>query len=158
MGKWAIVQCSCPNREPLEHSRWGVYACGHEDGAIVAFAPGDLVGYEQDFDRIYKDDAAMFQMWRRIGDWRNYDDEYLNLSPDEAAVWQLEIEQLQRFLSGEEFMGWNEMQLWNRLREEEGHRYKRGGYEPSSVQEVISQGLALCRASAELGKPIKFFW
>ena len=98
MGRWSLVQCDCPNREPLEHSRWGAYACGHQDGAIIAFAPNDLLGYGQDLDRIYKEKPDMFEVWRRIGDWRKYDDEYLSISPDEVKMWELEIEELKHFL------------------------------------------------------------
>jgi hypothetical protein len=158
MGKWVLVQCDCPNRTPLEHSRWGAYACTHKDGAIIAFAPNDLIGYGQDFDRIYKDNSEVFEIWRRIGDWHNYNDEYLSLSGEEAMIWQLEIEQLQHFLNGEEFMGWKERQLWKRLREEERRLYARGGSEPTGVEEVIAGGLALCHASSEMRKPIEFFW
>ena len=158
MGRWSLVQCDCPNWEPLEHSRWGAYACGHQDGAIIAFAPNDLLGYGQDLDRIYKEKPDMFEVWRRIGDWRKYDDEYLSISPDEVKMWELEIKELKHFLSGEEFMGWDELQLWNRLREEERQKYARVGHEPTGVDEVLAAGLALCRASRERGKPVEFFW
>jgi hypothetical protein len=158
MGKWALVQCNCQNREPLQHSRWGAYACGHKDGAITAFAPNDLVGYGQDLGRIYKHEPKMFEIWRRIGDWHNYHDEYLSLSPDEATMWQLEIEQLQNFLSGREFMGWNEVQLWKRIREHERQVYARSHHSPKQTEAVLALGLKLCRASAEMNQPIEFFW
>jgi hypothetical protein len=158
MGRWSLVQCDCPNREPLEYSRWGSYACGHEDGAIIAFAPNDLLGYGQDLDRIYKEKPDMFEVWRGIGDWRNYNDEYLCISPDETMMWQLEIEELRRFLSGEEFMGWDELQLWKRMREEERQKYARAGHEPTGVDEVLASGLALCHASRKQGRPVEFFW
>lgn len=71
-------------------------------------------------------------------------------------MWQLEIEQLQRFLSGEEFMGWDEMQLWYRLRDEERTSYERANDKPREVQDVLAEGLAICRASQETGNPIEF--
>jgi hypothetical protein len=55
-------------------------------------------------------------------------------------------------------MGWDELQLWNRLREEERQKYARVGHEPTGVDEVLAAGLALCRASRERGKPVEFFW
>lgn len=100
----------------------------------------------------------MFEVWRRIGDWRKYDDEYLSISSDEVKIWELEIEELKHFLSSEEFMGWDELQLWNRLREEERQKYARVGHDPTGVDEVLAAGLALCRASRERGKPVEFFW
>jgi hypothetical protein len=158
MGKYAIVQCNCPNRIPLELSRWGAYICGHKDGAILALVPSDLIKYGYELERVYKKQPAMFAIWRKIGDWRNYNNEYLSLSLDEAVMWQLEIEQLQQYLDGEAFMGWKEMQLWNHLREEEQKFYERRGYQVESVEAVLDVGLRLCRASEEMRKPIEFFW
>jgi hypothetical protein len=158
MGKWVLVQCNCADRKPLEGSRWGAYACGHQDGASLAFAPNDLVSYGYRLARIYKKRSGEFETWQRLGDWRNYDDEYLLISPEEAALWQLEIEQLQSFLAGHEFMGWTELQRWRQQEEEVRQSYARIGHEPTPVDEVLASGKSLCRASSEMGSPIEFFW
>jgi hypothetical protein len=155
---WALVQCNCADRRPLEVSRWGDYTCGHKDGAILAFSPGNLISYGYRLTRIYKKRPGEFEIWRRIGDWRNFDNEYLLFSPAEAALWQLEIEQLQSYLAGNEFMGWTELQLWRQQEEETRKSYARSGHEPTPVDEVLASGLSLCRASAETGSPVEFFW
>src|SRR5687767_10801125 len=157
MSVWVVVKCRCPDRKSLTGSSSGGYACGHEDGAAVSTSPNDLIGYGHDLERIYKHRPGMFELWRKIGSWRRFSHRGdLELQPDEAMMWQLEIEQLQRFLSGEEFMGWDEMQLWLKLREEVRLTYTRVGAEPPAVADVLAGGLALCRASQETGNPIEF--
>ena len=157
MSAWVLVKCNCPNRRPLKDSSWGPHACGHQDGALITASPGDVIGYGFDLERIFKDRAGMFEVWRKISEWRTRSHRGgLHISPEEAGMWQLEIEQLQRFLSGEEFMGWRELQLWNKLREEEQQSYARVEDVPTEVGDVLAQGLALCRASRETGNPIEF--
>jgi hypothetical protein len=158
MSAWVLVKCKCPNRHPLGESLWGDYACGHRDGAVISTSPYHLITYGADLERIYKHQPEMFEMWRKIRKWRSYShrNNDLHLQPGEVLMWQLEIEQLQRFLSGEEFMGWDEIQLWRKLREEERLSYARANDEPRNVQEVLAEGLALCRASQKTGNPIEF--
>jgi hypothetical protein len=112
----------------------------------------------QDLDRIYRQDPRVFEVFRRIGNPENYEDEYLSLSTDEAVLWQMEMEQLQRYLSAAEWMGWRERQTWDRLREHEAQLYRRGGYDPPDYDAVLLDGLNLCAASAQMNKPIEFFW
>ena len=139
MGKWCEVKCNCPNREPLPGSEWpnydmyrkhftgrvrpreeweekikDMYKCGHRDGALVQFWPGDLLQIGLALEEAYRERPEYFELFRRISNWRNYDDEYLALSADEAALWRLEIEQLQNYLSGEEYMGWHEKEVFER--------------------------------------------
>ena len=157
MGVWVVVNCKCPDGKSLAGSSSGGYACGHEDGTAVSISPNGLIGYGYDLERIYKHRPGMFEVWRRISSWRRSSHRGdLGIRPVEAMMWQLEIEQLQRFLSGEEFMGWGELQLWRKLREEERRTYTRVGAEPPEVEDVLAGGLALCRASQETGNPIEF--
>lgn len=162
MGKWCLVACNCPNRNPLGpyDSRWGQYECGHEDGAILACWPGGLISLGNDLGIVYRNDSAMFPIFRRIGDWRNYggEAEYLNISVEDAQWWQLEIEQLEAYLAGTEYMGWQEQQTWEHLREEERQRYARTGREPTPIAEILALGRRLCEASAAMQQPIEFFW
>lgn len=157
MGRWCLVRCNCPNRVPLQDSRWGDYACGHVDGAIIAFAPNDLLTIGQDLERIYRDDPREFEIFRKIGNPESYVDEYASLSTDEAALWQMEIEQLQRFLSRQEWMGARERQRWDALREHEAQHWRRSGYDPPDLGKALDDGLALCAASARMNAPIELF-
>ena len=158
MSAWVHVKCTCHDRHPVGNTVYGAYSCGHEDGAIISLSPYNLILYGADLERIYKHQPEMFEVWRKIRAWRSlsYRLGDLLLQRDEALMWQLEIEQLQRFLSGEEFMGWGEMQLWNRLRDEERKSYERANDKPREVQDVLAEGLAICRASQETGNPIEF--
>jgi hypothetical protein len=159
MGAWVLVKCNCPNRHPMGDSPYGDYACGHRDGGIISTSPYHLIEYGRDLVRIYKHRPEMFVVWRKICEWRSQSHKYgdLCLSPDEVLMWQLEIEQLQHFLSGEEFMGWDELQLWNKLREEERLSYERANDEPPEVADVLAEGIAICRASQETGNPVEFW-
>ena len=67
------------------------------------------------------------------------------------ALWQLEIEQLQRYLSGEEYLGWHELQAWNKYFAKDVLLY-------GDLQKTLGDGLELCRASYEIGNPLEFFW
>lgn len=152
MGKWCEVKCNCPNREPVEsHSRFGSYKCGHEDGAFLQFWPGDLFYIGLALDGAFKKRPDEFEVFRKIINWRLYDDEYLKLSSDEVLLWKLEIEQLQRYLSGEVFMGWYELQTWKKFFERNYLLY-------GTVSETLADGLRLCEASEITGNMIEFFW
>lgn len=161
MSAWVLVKCNCPDRRPLRDSPRGPHGCGHDDGALVTTSPNDVIGYGFDLERIFEGRDDVFEVWRKISEWRTHSHRGdLHISPEEAGTWQREIELLQRFLSGEEFMGWHERQLWDRLREAERQSYARVESEtmnePAGVMKVLATGLALCRASQETGNPIEF--
>lgn len=178
MGKWCEVKCNCSNREPLPGSNWlsyseyqtyqkkprlaktpeeweekvkGMHKCGHRDGAFIQFWQGDILKFGYALEVAFKKQPKQFEIFRRISDWRNYDDEYLTLTPDEAALWQLEIEQLEHFLSGEEFLGWHERETFDREFAEEDLLY-------GDVKKTLIDGLKLCEASAKTNNPIEFSW
>lgn len=161
MSVWVRVKCNCANRVPLKGASigdWGEFTCGHHDGAMISTSPNDLITYGYNLERIYKNQPLMFEVWRRLPKWRKVSHiaDSLLLSSEDALLWQLEIEQLQGFLSGKEFMGWEELQLWNKLRKEERLSYARGDWEPPDVNETLATGIALCRASQETRNPIEF--
>ena len=176
MGKWCEVKCDCPDREPLPGSRhpdydsyrrhfpgrvrpreeWeekirGMYKCGHRDGVLVQFWPGDLLKIGLALEAAYRERPEYFELFRRISNWRNYEDEHLTLSPEEAPLWRLEIEQLQGYLSGEEYMGWHE---------EEAFQRELGAYPflYGDIHKTLKDGLVFCDASAKTGNPVEFFW
>src|SRR5688500_14898627 len=125
MGKWAEVQCACPNRKPVpgsdfmvgkphrnkrrltkkqsdEVAEWerttrNMYECGHRDGVVVEFWPGDIVNLGDIIGGIFEDG---FEIFKRAGDWRCYEDELLLIPPDESQLWLLEIDEIQRALDG----------------------------------------------------------
>jgi hypothetical protein len=53
-------------------------------------------------------------------------------------------------------MGWDESQLWNKLREEERLSYTKANWEPPGIEETLATAMALCRASQKTGNPIEF--
>jgi len=176
MGSWCEVKCNCPDREPLPGSDWfsddpfrqrkhltiqqrraalewhenvrNMYKCGHHKGLLLECWPGDLFKIGWALDAAYKERPEYFEVFRRIADSRNYEDEYLALSPGEVALWQLEIEQLQRYLSGEEYMGFHEQEAFERALEERP-------FSDGDIKKTLEDGLKLCEASAKTGNAIE---
>jgi hypothetical protein len=123
MGKWAEVDCDCANRTPLPGSeffhepygnkRWltrrereeveewerttkDMYACGHRNGVVIELGPDHIIHLGYLIGSIFKDLGNAFEVFVKVGDWRCNEDELLLIPPDEAALWLLEIEELQR--------------------------------------------------------------
>jgi hypothetical protein len=178
MGRWCEVKCNCPNRKPLTGSNWldysdyckyqkkpwlaktleeweekvkQMYECGHRDGMLIQFSPGDLLGISYALEEAYKKHSAHFEVFRKIGQPHNYNDELLILSTDEVFLWQMEIEQLRRYLSEEEFMGWHKREMFDRYLAERELLY-------GSLQETLDDGISLCKASIKTGNTIEFLW
>ena len=177
MGSWCEVKCDCPDREPLPGSDWfsddplrqrkhltiqqrrarqdwydnvrNMYKCGHRNGMLLECWPGDLFKVGSALDAAYRDRPEYFEIFRRVSDSRNYEDEYLALSQDDVALWRLEIEQLRRYLSGEEYMGFHEWEAFERVL---GERPLLDG----DIQKTLEDGLKLCAASAKTGNPVEF--
>jgi len=128
MGKWAEVHCDCLNRIPLSGSdfyfdqphrnkgrltkkereeveEWertakNMFACGHRSGVVIEFSPGDIIHLANLVGSIFRDESGTFEVFAKVGDWRRYDDELLLIQPDEAGLWLMEIEDIQRALQG----------------------------------------------------------
>ena len=175
MGKWCEVKCDCADREPVSRSDrsfaepflrrrrptalqrrarqdWfetveGMYKCGHRHGRLVETWPGHLLEIGWALDAAYRERPGHFEVFRRISDSRNYADEYLALPPDAAALWRLEIEQLQRYLSAEEHMGFTERETFDRALAKCSHE---------DIQKALEEALRLCEASARSGNPVEF--
>jgi hypothetical protein len=176
MGRWCEVKCNCLKRTPLPGSDWfdyrsylkfgppplvkteeewdqkvrGMYECGHRKGILLEFWPGDLFAIGDALEIAYKHEPNEFEIFKRISNWNNYEDECLPLSLDEVTLWQLEIELLQRYLTGEEYMEWHHKQTFDK---EIGLDTLLYGDVPATLED----GLRLCRASIEIGNPIEFF-
>jgi hypothetical protein len=127
MGKWAEVHCNCPNRVPLpgsdymerphrkksnltpkeqkevldwEHTLQDMFECGHRSGNVIEFWPGEIINLGNVLGRIFESESGAFEVFTRVGDWRCYEDELLLIQPDEAALWLMEIEELQKAFQG----------------------------------------------------------
>jgi hypothetical protein len=128
MGKWAEVHCVCPNRVPLpgsdfyfdephrnkrrltkkekaEVAEWkrttkDMFECGHRSGIVIEFWPGDIIHLGNLIGSIFRDESGTFEVFAKVGDWRCYEDELLLIQPDEASLWLMEIEEIQRALLG----------------------------------------------------------
>ena len=176
MGKWCEVKCDCPNRGPLRGSQWlnyneyqkyekgprlaksieeweekvkGMYECGHRDGAFFQVWPGDIFKIGFALEAAFKDRPSQFEIFRRIADLRNYDDGCLGLVPEEAKLWELEIEELKRFLSGEEFLGWHEKEVFQ-------EKFKENDMPDEDIESTLEDAIKLCEASALTNNPIEF--
>jgi hypothetical protein len=161
MGRWCRVKCNCENREILEyHGGFDSYKCGHDDGAYIQFAPNDLfkIGYalEYAFDK----KSQIFDVFIKIGNWREYDDEYLALTEEERDMWQLEIEELQKFLNEEYSMGWKETNKFHQYLDEDpllsvciSKMSKTEG-----LDSTLKKGLSLIEASKLTGNPVELLW
>lgn len=178
MGKWCEVKCNCLNRQPLPGSNWssyseyqkyekklrlaktpeeweekvrGMYECGHRDGFFVQLWQGDILKFGYALEKAFKNQPVKFKIFRRISDWRNYDDEYLALTSDEAVLWQFEIEELKNFLSGEDFLGWHEKEKFAVEFAEDDLLY-------GNIEKTLEDALKLCEASVKTRNPIEFYW
>ncbi|MFN0121526.1 MAG: hypothetical protein ACKV2V_13620 [Blastocatellia bacterium] len=128
-----------------------MYQCGHRRGLIVAAWPGDWFQIGYALDAAYDTQPAEFTIFRKIGAWRLYTDERLSLSPEEARLWQSEIDQLQGYLAGREDMVWAAQSGWEEY-------WKTASLMYGGIEETLENALAVCRASAETGNPVEFFW
>ncbi len=150
MGKWCVVKCNCFEPEPdLPSAKARNTDCSHK-GIFLELWPGDLIGLGYGIEDAFGK-ASGFEFFTKIGDWQQYEDEYLKLSPEDAQLWELEIEQLKRYLSGEESMGWHERRKWDEYFATHPPLY-------STINEILEDGLNLIRASQKMSRPIEFFW
>lgn len=128
MGKWAEVHCNCINRTPVPNSdflfgkphrhkrrltkmekqeadEWerttkNMYECGHRGGALIELCPGAIIRLGDVIGHIFPDTGNTFEIFTRVGYWRCYEDELLLITPDEASLWLLEIDEIQRAIHG----------------------------------------------------------
>jgi hypothetical protein len=128
MGKWVEVQCNCKNRTPIPNSdflfgrphrkkrrltnrekqeveEWerttmNMYECGHRSGVLIEFWPGDIIRLGSLVAGILYDTTNNFEVFTKVGDWRCYDDELLLISPGEAHLWLIEIDEVRLGLRG----------------------------------------------------------
>lgn len=126
MGKWAEVSCDCSNRVTLKGSdfyfdkphrnkhrptkkekedveEWertakNMFACGHRNGVVIEFSPGHIIYLGNLLGGIFRDESGPFEVFAKVGDWRRYEDELLLIQPDEAGLWLMEIDEIQRAL------------------------------------------------------------
>lgn len=176
MGRWCEVKCDCLDREPVPGSElldfrvfrkrfggrirseaeWredvqGMYKCGHRDGVLFQSWPGDLHKIGWALEAVYREQPDEFKIFRRVSDCRNYEDEDISLNIDQVCLWQLEIEQIRRYVVDEDYMGWDEKALFIKALAETPFLH-------GSIPETLHDGLRFCNASVKTGNPIEFFW
>ena len=90
MGKWAQVRCACDNR-----------TCDHADGLVVEVWPGDVIRLGALLTSLFKETPVIFEIYRFVGDSRNYPHEELRLTTEQADLWRTETAELQKALQSE---------------------------------------------------------
>ncbi|HKU76491.1 MAG TPA: hypothetical protein VJR02_21445 [Pyrinomonadaceae bacterium] len=127
MGKWAEVECVCPNRvrlpksdsqfdRPYVHNRrrlsekekaeveeWkrtteNMFACGHRSGLVVELSPSGIIQLGRLLAKIFTGNE--FDVFAKVGNSHCYEDELLLVQPQEAELWLLEIDELRRAFEG----------------------------------------------------------
>lgn len=150
MGKWCEVKCNCFGPRPnYFHDRSAFDSCQHK-GIFFEAWPGDLIAIGYAIEEVFGM-GSEFEIFAKISDWKRYVDEHLSLSPEEAQLWEMEIDQLKRYLSGESYMGWDGPQKLAKYFVKHPLLY-------GSIDETLEDGLRLIRASREVKQPIEFFW
>lgn len=87
MGKWCEVKCNCSTSRPdLAGAKQEPVSCEHQ-GIYLQFWPGGLLAAGSALTDIFGEKTG-FTIFQKIADWRNYDDEYLCLSPAEVQLWE----------------------------------------------------------------------
>lgn len=215
MGKWAEVHCNCPNRIPLaggayfdqphqrkrrltakqkaEVEEWerttkDMLVCGHRNGNLIEFWPGDIVHLGSLIASIFRDKEGAFELFGKVGDWRCYEDELLLVTPDRARLWLLEIEEVQQALLGlgnldrkktarllldfyQNDLG-SRLDLEHRIEEaaakipsdrilkDNVERTARPDLETTlqKIQEALTDAARLCHVSVETGSTIRLLW
>ena len=215
MGKWSQVRCNCHNRIPLPKSDrrdrpyrnrshrklsskqageieiWeknvkDMYECGHREGMLVQLWPGEIVRLGWVLNMIFKNDLT-FEIYPKVGNWRNYFDEELQFSPQEAELWLMEAAELKQAFLGYGNLPYRqvrqiistlyqvETQSHNNLKQRleiaaaetlGGRRFldnlDREPVSPESIMEqqfsVIESTTKLCQAAIDSGNPIELLW
>ena len=127
-----------------------MYECGHRHGVWLEIWPGDLMTVGRALEFAYHHQQEYFEIFRKLAEGNNYQAEYLALDLVAGELWSLEIKQLQRFLSGQEFMGWHEQRNFEQELKAQTLLY-------GDVHETLQDGLRLCQASVQTGNPIEFY-
>jgi hypothetical protein len=86
--------------EEWERTTMNMFECGHRNGVVIEFWPGDIIHLGKLIGSIFRDESGTFEVFDKVGDWRRYEDELLLVQPDEASLWIMEIEEIQRALLG----------------------------------------------------------
>jgi hypothetical protein len=161
MGKWCEVKCNCENRESVYSSdKYGDYECGHNNGIYIEFAPNDLFRIGLALKDAFDEELQPFEVFTKIPNWRIYNDEYLVLTENERDLWEIEIQEVQKYLKGEKFMGWEETRKFNLCLEENRLLYFsiENVSSKEGIEKTLNDGITLIEASRITGNLIEFFW
>lgn len=152
MGRWCQVDCNCSDRRPIDD--FGNYACGHRYGAAYGRSAHVFFGLAQALETAFRDARTRFEITLKAGylDGCDYD-KPLALTSEERDLWRLEVVELQEFLSGKNYMGWEEQRDWDAYwRAWSEHTPGADAYPDAILREVLS----CCEASERTGNRIVF--
>jgi len=190
-----VISADLPRRKKAEVDEWerttkNRFECGHRSGLIIELCPGDIIHLGNLLGSILRDDGNRFDVFVKVGDWRCYEDELLLIQPDEAGLWLIEIEEVQRAFQGfgnlpqEKIenlaLGFYRDDLGSRLDLERRlddvaemtqsgpviqmrsnvQQMKRPDIDSTvdTIIEALTDSAKLCRASIEIGSPIRLLW
>ena len=87
-----------------EENFHNMYECGHHEGMLIQISTGEIIKLGSTLTTIFQDDSLTFEIYSKISNRHNYflDDfkEEFHISPQEAELWLMEIEELEKNLLG----------------------------------------------------------
>lgn len=158
MAKWCEVKCNCPERRPIDpSSKYGDYVCGHCDGILIGISPNGFRDLAYALAVSLPDAGKTFAVFAKIYFPQTFDnDTRFWLSADERDLWRLEIKQVQEYLSGQSYMGWQAERNWNAY----WKKYSDGGWDKVSgtPSQILQDAIVVCDASEQTKNPIEFIY
>lgn len=160
MGKWCEVKCSCDNREPVYSSdKYNEYECGHKSGIYIGLPPNDLLRIGYALQKAFTSEKQPFEVFSKISYFQNYEDEHLILTANERDLWEIEIQELKKYINNEKFMNWDESRRFHLHLEEKDLLavfFDKLSLN-KALQKILADGLSLIKASLTTENPIEFF-
>ena len=146
-----------------------MFACGHRGGLLIELWPGDIIH----IGSLTGSANGVLELFERIGNTMSYDnDEELCLvSSEDADFWLQEIEALQQSLDGhgkvprqniERLMdGFVEVERFHARHDGNEHTLTPAMYVERAkerIRRALTDAVALCRTSIDIGNPIRLLW
>ena len=92
--RYPLSQSEREEVEDWEVTKKDMFECGHRSGLIQEFWPGDVILLGKLIAEILIDEESPYEIFVKVGDWRCYEDEVLEVSPQDASRWLTEIQSL----------------------------------------------------------------
>lgn len=138
---------------PFQKEKWlnevyGQFECGHKNGMIFELWQGDLMKIAYAVKAAFKDQIEKFEIFNKIIQIDEYFDETFLLTPDEAELLKLEIEEIQNLAKTQGATCWKEWQTFI-------HEIENTDFLYGDLYKTSQDGLNLCEASIKTGNPIE---